>query len=101
MLYYFLLLLFGAHITLFWLGNISKNKEMVMFAVLLGIVTTYTPLWPGVQVPKPDGGVFAIQDPVLAFISFVLTVLYAMWFVKMSALEFSKAQRVYKWRLRW
>lgn len=99
MLYYFLLILFAAHIVLFWLGNTSKNKEMVIFAALLGIVTTYTPLWPGVQMTRTDGTVYAVRDPVLAFISFVLTLIYVLWFVKISALEFSKAQR--KWRLRW
>ena len=99
MLYYFLLLLFGAHITLFWLGNTRKNKEMVMFAALLGIITTYTPLWPGVQMVRDDGTVFAVRDPVLAFVSFVLTLLYVLWLVKVNTIALSKAHRVYK--LRW
>ncbi|ABN58494.1 membrane protein [Pyrococcus abyssi virus 1] len=94
MLYYFLLVLWIAHISLFWIGKVKRMKEMVMFAILLAVVTTFVPLVPGVEyiqndtiilvmnssnatVTYPARTINAVQDPVLAFISFVFLMLYS------------------------
>ena len=85
MMYYVLVLLFAAHIAIFWYGNIKRQVWTIFFAIVLALFTTFAPLYPGIEVPKDTGGVMAIQDPATAMASFVLLVIYTGTAIKISS----------------
>ena len=90
MMYYVLVLLFAAHIALFWYGHERGDVKPLLFAMVLALFTTFAPLYPGIEVPKPDSsGVMAIQDPVTAAASFVLLTIYSATAIRMSASSLS------------
>jgi len=110
LLYYFLLVLWIAHISLFWIGRVKGIKEMVMFAILLSLMTTFVPLVPGVEyiqrdttivvvanssnatVTYPARTINAVQDPVLAFVSFIFMMLYSIDLMFMAFKDLRKAR---------
>jgi len=84
MMYYVLVLLFAAHIALFWYGYEKGDIRPLFFAIVLALFTTFAPLYPGIEVPRDTGGVMAVQDPSTAVASFVLLIIYTGTAIRMN-----------------